>query len=258
MWPLAKYRQEGGTPQTGDPADDDLVVRTPTPGIWILIWTCIYIKNLSTSRTTKIRNRTRYRGRPTSLAVFTVCLATILSMNFSNLASTPFGRGRGSWPTTSILPGTPHFSAFRDLGAPIKLPKFYDDDGLLWLKVAEAIFNFRGVCNDKRKCELLLSALDHRHLTILEFPLAHLGEHPYDELKSALLRHYAPTEEEKLHQLLYQTTLSFEQKPSELLGKMRSLMCPNVVLPPRVLRKLFLDQMPCETRKMFRCMTMRI
>ena len=80
--------------------------------------------------------------------------------------------------------------------------------------------------------------------------MAHLGEHPYDDLKSALLRHYAPTEEEKLHQLLYQTTLSFEQKPSELLGKMRSLMGPNVVLPPRDLRKLFLDQMPCETRKM--------
>ena len=171
-------------------------------------------------------------------------------MNFSNLASTPFGRGRGSWPTSSTLPGTPHFSAFRDLGAPIKLPKFYDDDGLLWFKVAEAIFNFRGLSDDKRKCELLLSALDLRHLTILEFPLAHPGEHPYDDLKSALLRHYAPTEEEKLHQLLYQTTLSFEQKPSEFLGKMRSLMGPNVVLPPRVLRTLFLDQMPCETRKM--------
>ena len=26
-------------------------------------------------------------------------------------------------------------------------------------------------------------------------------------------------------------------------------MGPNVVLPPRVLRKLFLDQMPCKTRK---------
>ena len=110
-------------------------------------------------------------------------------MNFSNLASTPFGRGRGSWPTLSTLPGTPHFSAFRDLGAPIKLPKFYDDDGLLWVKVAEAIFNFRCLSDDKRKCELLLSASDHRHLSILEFPLAHLGEHPYDELKSALLRH---------------------------------------------------------------------
>ena len=104
-------------------------------------------------------------------------------MNFSNLASTPFGRGRGSWPTLSTLPGTPHFSAFRDLGAPIKLPKFYDDDGLLWFKVVEAIFNFRGLSDDERKCELLLSALDHRHLTILKFPLAHLGEHPYDDLK---------------------------------------------------------------------------
>ena len=31
---------------------------------------------------------------------------------------------------------------------------------------------------------------------------------------------------------------------------MRSLMGPNVLLPPYVLRKLFLDQMPCETRKM--------
>ena len=169
---------------------------------------------------------------------------------FLSLASTPFGRGRGSWPTSCTLPGTPHFSAFRDLGAPIKHPKFYDDDGLLWFKVAEAIFNFRGLSDDKRKCELLLSALDHRHLSILEFSLAHLGEHPYDNLKSALLRHYAPTKEEKLHQVLYQTTLSFEQKPSELLGKMRSLMGLNVVLPPHVLRKLYLDQIPCETRKM--------
>ena len=56
------------------------------------------------------------------------------------------------------------------------------------LKVAEAIFNFRGLSDDKRKCELLLSALDHKHFSILEFPLAHLGEHPYDDLKSALLK----------------------------------------------------------------------
>ena len=31
---------------------------------------------------------------------------------------------------------------------------------------------------------------------------------------------------------------------------MHSLMGPNVVLLPRVLHKLFLDQMPCKTRKM--------
>ena len=100
-------------------------------------------------------------------------------MNFSNLASTPFGRGRGSWPTSSTLPGTPHLSAFRDLGAPIELPKFFDDDGLLWFKVAEAIFNFRGLSDDKRKCELLLSALDLRHLSILEFPLASAGHRKF-------------------------------------------------------------------------------
>ena len=115
----------------------------------------IYFKKISTGRTTTIKNRTRYRGRPASLAIFTVCLATILSMNFSNLASTPFGRGRGSWPTSSTLLGTPHFSAFRDLSAPIKLPKFYDDDGLLWFEVAKAVFNFRGLRDDNSKCELL-------------------------------------------------------------------------------------------------------
>ena len=135
-WGLSRSRQEGGTPQTVDPGNDNLIVRTHAPDIWTILWTCIYFKKLSTWRTTTIRNRTRYRGRPTSLAVFTVCFATILTMNFSNLASTPFGRGRGSRPTTFTLPGTPHFSAFRDLGAPIKLPKFYDDDGLLWFKVA--------------------------------------------------------------------------------------------------------------------------
>ena len=213
---------------------------------------------ISTGRTTTIKNRTRYRGRPTSLAIFTVCLATILSMNFSNLASTPFGRGRGSWPTSSTLPGTPHFSAFRDLGAPIKLPKFYDDDGLLWFKVAEAIFNFRSLSDDKRKCDLLLSALDHRHLSILEFPLAHLREHPYDDLKSVLLRHYAPTEEEKLHQLLYQTTLSFEQKPSELLGKMCSLMGPNVCYPRVFYANYFWIKCRAKHEKCYRYMTVRI
>ena len=106
-------------------------------------------------RTSTIKNWTRYHGRPTSLAIFTVCVATILLMSFSNLAATPFGRGRGSWPTSSTLPGTPYFSVFRDLGAPIKLPKFYDDDGLLWFEAAEAVFNFRGLSDDNRKCELL-------------------------------------------------------------------------------------------------------
>ena len=102
---------------------------------------------------------------------------------FFKFGLNPFWPWKGQLANFVYLTRHTHFSAFRDLGAPIKLPKFYDDDGLLWFKVAEAIFNFRGLSDDKRKCELLLSALDHRHLTILEFPLAHLGEHPYDDLK---------------------------------------------------------------------------
>ena len=78
-------------------------------------------------------------------------------------------------------------------------PKFYEDDATLWLRVVEAMFSFWSLSEDKRKCKLILSALDHKHLRVLEFPLLKLGEHPYDEIKQALLKHYAKTENDKLH-----------------------------------------------------------
>ena len=56
-----------------------------------------------------------------------------------------------------------------------------------------------------------------------------------------------------LHQLLNQTTLSFEQKPSERLSRTGQNAGPygsKCSAAPLVLPKLFLNQMPCETRKM--------
>ena len=86
------------------------LVRTHTTGIWTIIWSCIYFKNLSTGRTTTIRNRTRYRGRPTSLPVFSVCLDYNPFDEFFKFGPQPFWPWKGQLAHFVYLTGhTPFF-----------------------------------------------------------------------------------------------------------------------------------------------------
>ena len=70
----------------------------------------------------------------------------------------------------------------------------------------------------------------------------------YQPLKTALLQHHAPSEDENLECLLHQTRLTSDITPPQLLARMRSLIGEDHA-PERLLRKLFLDQLPASVRR---------
>ena len=88
-----------------------------------------------------------------------------------------------------------------------------------------------------------------RHFQKLRHVLPNLSpKHSYEQLKTALLQHYAPSEDENLECLLHQTRLTSKITPSQLLDRMRSLIGEDHA-PERLLCKLFLDQLLASVRR---------
>ena len=71
---------------------------------------------------------------------------------------------------------------------------------------------------------------------------------PYTKLKVALIEHYEMNEVAQLNKLLYETTLSSNERPSDLLHRMKNLVGYDAKVSNDLLKKLFLDRMPADMR----------
>lgn len=130
---------------------------------------------------------------------------------------------------------------------PINLPKFWENDIALWFTTIENIFRLKGVYGEVQRYELLLTALDLRHLQKLEYSMTNLDKHrPYTQIREEILNIFAPSPDRRLNELLYETQLG-DRKPSELLFLMRKLLGTNE--SPHLLKKLFLERLPPDTQK---------
>ena len=77
-----------------------------------------------------------------------------------------------------------------------------------------------GITDIETKSNSLLAALDVRHFQKLRHVFPKLSpKHSYQLLKTALLQHYAPSEDENLKCLLHQTWLTSDITPSQLLPR---------------------------------------
>ena len=124
---------------------------------------------------------------------------------------------------------------------PASLPKFWEHEAGLYFSAIENIFKVKRITDNETKSDNLLAALNVRHFQKLRHVLPNLSpKHSYQQLKTALLQRYAPSEDENLECLLHQTRLTSDITPSQLLARMRSLIGEDHA-PERLLRKLFLD-----------------
>ena len=71
---------------------------------------------------------------------------------------------------------------------------------------------------------------------------------PYTKLKVALIEHYEMNEVAQLNKLLNETTLSGNERPSDLLHSMKNLVSYDAKVSNDPLKKLFLDRMPADMR----------
>ena len=72
----------------------------------------------------------------------------------------------------------------------------------------------------------------------------------FSNAKQILLNKFALDRDAKIEELLYDTKLTSDLTPSELLTKMRDLIGDNQQKNFDLLRKLFLDQMPADARRL--------
>lgn len=146
----------------------------------------------------------------------------------------------------------PDFSFNENQSSPtkveVKFPPFWPNDVQLWFKASENLFNLKGIVSEKDKFALLFASLSINQLRKLQTYSADLDfRNSYAELKEALLKIYLPNRDKDLSELLYHTELG-DKKPSELLAHMRKLL--GGANSPTILRKLFVDRLPPETRRM--------
>ena len=106
----------------------------------------------------------------------------------------------------------------------IELPMFWENDIPLWFTTIENTFCLRNIYNETQRYELLLTALDLRHLQKLEHVLADIDRtYPYSHIREEIFNVFAPSVDRRLDELLYDTELG-DRKLTELLHVMKKLM----------------------------------
>ena len=133
----------------------------------------------------------------------------------------------------------------------VKLPQFWEDDAELWFSTAETTFTIKGIRSETLKLECLLASLDRHHVRHISHVIsAENCVKPFSDAKQILLTKFALDRDAKIEELLYDTKLTSDLTPSELLTKMRDLIGDNQQKNSDLLRKLFLDQMPADARRL--------
>ncbi len=75
----------------------------------------------------------------------------------------------------------------------INLPKFWEQECMLWFLTVETLFNLKQITSEKQKLELILAALDMRHMRRLEFVLSSLDyTRPYSQVKRHCVKFLPP------------------------------------------------------------------
>ncbi|XP_078495310.1 uncharacterized protein LOC144750120, partial [Ciona intestinalis] len=128
----------------------------------------------------------------------------------------------------------------------LKLPTFWTEQARVWFQQTEAQFALRKITCDETKYFYVVSSLDEktasRLVDLLEEPPR---DNKYGKIKQRLLDVFSLSEYERAAKLLNIKELG-NQKPSELMDEMLSLMCGHTNC--FVFRYIFLQALPEEIR----------
>ncbi|XP_070395576.1 uncharacterized protein [Dermacentor albipictus] len=115
----------------------------------------------------------------------------------------------------------------------VKLPPFWTGDPELWFVQVESQFAARRITADSTKY----------HQVVGNLPPATASE----TLKETSIRRVAPTEPERLQQLLREAELG-DRRPRQLLRHMQQLAGDATASDGRLVRELFLQRLPASVR----------
>ena len=132
----------------------------------------------------------------------------------------------------------------------VSLPSFWDSNVELWFATVEHAFSANGIFDEHKRFSLVLSALDLKYIQKIQHVVRSPTTHPYQDIKSALIKACKLNENDRLDILFNRTELG-DRKPSEMFSHIRQLLEAYDVKNTQtnaVLRKLFLDKLPTQAR----------
>nr|XP_039251122.1 uncharacterized protein LOC120328659 [Styela clava] len=129
----------------------------------------------------------------------------------------------------------------------IKIPQFWVHSPLLWIRCVESAFSRADITSETRMFDEVLAVLDSSIIEKIGADLLDISAtNPYTELREALVKNYAPTEDQMISSFLNSGDLG-DQLPSDLLKKLKLLINPDHRGDPfarALLKKLFLEKLP--------------
>ncbi|GFR03275.1 transposon Ty3-I Gag-Pol polyprotein [Trichonephila clavata] len=128
----------------------------------------------------------------------------------------------------------------------VKPPPFWKHNPALWFVRLEAQFELAKILNDTTKFNYVLSAVESDILnSVSDLTLKPPENGKYDALKKRLIEVHSENEDSKIRILLQSLELG-DQRPSQLLTRMRSFAGDNVGEP--LLKSLWLGRLPNGTQ----------
>ena len=101
----------------------------------------------------------------------------------------------------------------------LRCPNFGEHEAWLYFSAVENIFRVKGITDNEIKSDSLLAAIDVRSFQKLRHVLPNSSpKHSYQQIKTAVLQRYAPSEDKNLDCLLHQTKRASDITPSRLLA----------------------------------------
>ncbi|XP_077553167.1 uncharacterized protein LOC144167908 [Haemaphysalis longicornis] len=133
----------------------------------------------------------------------------------------------------------PHAASWR---VAVKLPPFWADSPEVWFAQVEAQFSLARITQDRTRYDYVVAHLDARYANEVRDILANPPtDNLYEHLKTALIRRFSLSEEQKIRQL--QSAEFAERKPSQLLRHLRAL-AGTMQVQDSFLRSLWLQRLP--------------